>query len=222
MTVKTFKWSILALILHFAGIAYFAAVLPSDVRIPIHWNIYNEIDGWAGKSVGLLMFAGLNIFIFLLFFAMPWYSPWFKRHKERWDIVIPALTTLLVSFVGLMHMYSLYASIHGEVPGRCIMLVLIGLLFVALGNLLPKVPKNFIVGIKTPWTLANEAVWQRTHRLGGWTFVLSGLIMILKGLVEPANPTLQQVSSILVFAILMIPLPYSLFLYRRYIRQKQS
>ncbi len=54
----------------------------------------------------------------------------------------------------------------------------LGLLFVVLGNYLPKIPRNWFIGIRVPWTIASEEVWKRTHRLGGWLFVIGGCVMM--------------------------------------------
>lgn len=97
-------------------------------------------------------------------------------------------------------------------------LVLIGLLFIGLGNLLPKVPKNFFVGIRTPWTIANEAVWDKTHRLGGLLFVISGLIMILKGFVLLQNSSFQNITGILVLGCLLYPVLHSFILYKKLVK----
>jgi uncharacterized membrane protein len=84
-----------------------------------------------------------------------------------------------------------------------------------LGNLLPKVPKNFFIGIKTPWTLSNEKVWDRTHRLGGILFVLGGLLLMLKGFILPKHSGFQVWSAVLAFGLLLYPVLHSFILFKR-------
>ncbi len=71
------------------------------------------------------------------------------------------------------------------------------------------------MGIRTPWTLANEEVWIKTHRLGGWMFVFSGLIMVLNGFILTANKTLQEISGIFALVILLYPVLYSFLIFRK-------
>ncbi len=83
--------------------------------------------------------------------------------------------------------------------------------FIVLGNYLGKVRKNFFIGIRTPWTLASDEVWNRTHRLGGWIFVLIGFFMFLNAFIRFSEGWL--IGSIVVVAL--IPIVYSYVLYRK-------
>jgi uncharacterized membrane protein len=209
-----FKWSLIVIVLHFIVLGYFMVSLPSDAKVPIHWNINNEIDGYWGKTGSLLFGAGMSLGLFLLLYLMPFYSPWYRNYAKRYDTFMPALSVVLLLFLALINVYSLWLAQTKVVPQIQFILILIGLLFIFLGNLLPKAPRNFFIGIKTPWTLANEDVWFRTHRLGGKLFVISGLIMVIKGFVLTNNNNFQQISGVIAMLILLIPLPYSLIIYR--------
>jgi uncharacterized membrane protein len=77
------------------------------------------------------------------------------------------------------------------------------------------VPKNTLVGIRTPWTIANELIWDKTHRLGGWLFVLSGIVLILKGLILPKSALFQNVTTVLVFGCLLYPALHSFILFKK-------
>jgi uncharacterized membrane protein len=196
-------------------LGYFAYNLPADAQVPTHWNIKNEIDGYSTKTTALLLWSGLSIGLFLLLFLTPWYSPWYKKYEKRFERLLPPLTLVLVLFFALISVYSLYLAQTGVVPEIQFMLILIGLLFIFLGNLMPKTPRNFFIGIKTPWTLGNEDVWQRTHRLGGWLFAISGLIMIAKGFILLHNSAFQEISGVVAMLILLFPLPYSLYIFKK-------
>lgn len=211
-----FKWSVAIIVLQLIVMAYFAFTLPADAKVPTHWNINNEIDGYSSKTTTLLLWSGFSIGIFLLFFFMPWYSPWYKKYEKRFERITPALSAMLVLFFALISVYSLYLAKSQTVPGVQFILILIGLLFIFLGNLMPKTPRNFFIGFKTPWTLANDDVWLRTHRLGGKLFALSGVIMIVKGFVLPYNNGFQQISGAIAMLILLIPLIYSFVIFQQY------
>ncbi|MDZ4181965.1 MAG: SdpI family protein [Candidatus Cloacimonadaceae bacterium] len=212
--LKNFKWAILILVLHLIIVGYFAVKLPLDAKVPMHWNIHNEIDGWTSRTMGLLFFPALNVGMFFLFVLMPWYSPWYRKFEERFERVLPSLTTTLLLFFSLLSVYSLYIALAGEIPGIRFIMILIGLLFIFLGNILPKVPKNFFIGIKTPWTLSSDLVWEKTHRMGGLLFVLVGLLMIVKGVILIDHSGFQKASAVVALGMLLYPLLYSFIVYK--------
>lgn len=220
--ILKFKWSLLIIVLHFVILGYFAFSLPADARVPMHWNIHNEIDGYSSKTAALAFGAGMSVGLFLLLYLMPLYSPGWRKYRNRFENFIPTLCAVLVLFVALIDIYSLYLAKTGIVPKLQLILVLIGLLFIFIGNLLPKAPRNFFVGIRTPWTLSNDEIWRKTHRMGGVVFVISGFIMIFKGFVLTDHYAFQQYSGALAILILMYPLFYSFFLYRRLESAKKS
>lgn len=212
--LSKFKWSLILIVIHFIILGYFAITLPSDAKIPMHWNINNEIDGWTGKTGGLLFGVVMSLGMFLLLYLMPLYSPKFRDYQERFDRYLPTICFVLVLFFALISIYSLYLAQSGITPQFQMILILIGLLFIFVGNILPKTPPNFFVGIRTPWTLSNEDSWQKTHRLGGKMFVLSGLIFIFKGFVLTHHQLFQLVSAILCLALLLYPLLHSFIMFR--------
>ncbi|MDY0150966.1 MAG: SdpI family protein [Candidatus Cloacimonas sp.] len=209
-----FKWAIIVLLLHLIVLGYFAYALPRDARVPMHWNINNEIDGYSGKTTSLLFGLGISLGLFLLMYLMPFYSPWYRRYEQRFERILPSLTIVLVLFMALISSYSMYLAKTAVTPQVQFIMILIGLLFIFLGNLMPKTPRNFFIGIKTPWTLANDDVWQRTHRVGGKLFALSGVILILKGFILPNNYAFQQISGVFAMLILLFPLVYSFIIYK--------
>jgi len=205
----------MVLILHLLVAGYFAVTLPAGTPVPMHWNVHNQIDGWVSKTAGIWWPVLFNVGIFLILFAMPWYSPWYRRNGERFEKVVPVVALVMAIFLGLIAAYSLYVARMGEIPGMIFILVLIGLLFIFLGNVLPKVPKNFFIGIRTPWTIASDEVWDRTHRLGGWCFVLAGILMVIKGFVMIGNNSFQTISAVVALALLLWPAVYSLIIYKK-------
>ncbi len=212
----TYKWSIVVVILHLIVMAWFLVQLPAGAKIPSHWNIKGEIDGWMGVTGSMIMGLSLSLGIFLLLYLMPYYDPRYRKNKDRMEKILPSISFVLLLFFALIHVYSLYlGSMGAGAEGFRFTFVLMGMMFVILGNILPKVPNNFFVGIKTPWTLSSEEVWQKTHRLGGWLFVISGLMLCVKAFFPMQQSVLQQ---ILMWVALLLPLYsilYSFLLYRR-------
>lgn len=111
-----YKWALLILILHVAAVAWFATQLAADAKVPIHWNYQNEIDGWMGRGAGLAWGIILNVAMFLLLYLMHWFSPWYKKYGERFEKVLPSLTTILLLCFSTLSLYSLYVAKWGKVP----------------------------------------------------------------------------------------------------------
>jgi uncharacterized membrane protein len=111
-----------------------------------------------------------------------------------------------------VHVVVLLASTGRRIDMAIIVPMLIGALFVVLGNYMSKMRRNFFIGIRTPWTLADEDVWYRTHRLGGRVFVAAGVAMMI---VPFAGATQHAAFTAIVIAAAFIPIVYSYMIYRR-------
>lgn len=144
-------------------------------RIPWHWNVRGEIDGWAERSIPSLFFQPLLVLAMtLLAWGLPRIDP-LKRSYQRFQRSYYVIIDVIVAFLALIYGLTLYASFHLTLPVGIIVPAAVGLLLALLGNQLSKVRRNFFVGIRTPWTLASETVWVRTHRIGARLFILGGL-----------------------------------------------
>ena len=214
--LKQFKWALIVLIAHIMIMTFFAVTLPRQSAVPMHWNIAGDIDGWASKYTALSFFLGINLFVFLMMYFMPLYSPWYKKNEERFERILPNLTTILVFFFALIAAFSMYiAKTANPDLSINILMLLIGFMFIALGNLMPKVPKNFFIGIRTPWTIASDEVWTRTHRKGGIAFVISGVLISLKSFILINSAAFQTAVMAIAFVVLMYPIVYSFFIYKK-------
>jgi uncharacterized membrane protein len=219
------RWGWLSFVLMLAGFGLAAYAhahadqIPGD-KIPIHWNIRMEPDGWVPKSDPFVAFYLLPTVIggtlALGLFLLPWLSPRnfavadFRRTYDHVFFLIAALFLYMDSVI-------LWAQFHAGAALDRAFLAGIFLFFALIGNVLGKVRRNFWMGVRTPWTLADPIVWDRTHRVAAWLFVATGLagcVLVLVG-----------VHPIVCFAILMVgalsPVLYSLVLYKRLERRGQ-
>ena len=87
-----------------------------------------------------------------------------------------------------------------------------GILFIALGNVLPRVEPNWFVGIRTPWTLSSDSVWRKTHRTGGWTFFLGGCALLIEGVTPLGN--FWPAMAVTTAAAVLIPVIQSYVLWK--------
>jgi len=179
-------------------------------QISTHWNTHGQVDGYTSKPWGVYMLPLISTIMSILLMVLPKISPkGFKLGTARkvYDIIVLAMVVFMFAIMVL----SFEASIHGEIDMNQWFLAAMGLLFVVVGNYLTKVPKNFFLGIRTPWTLASDEVWYKTHRLGSWTFVIAGLLVVLCAFL--------QVSMNWAIGFLMaagfIPFIYSLIIYKK-------
>jgi uncharacterized membrane protein len=206
------KLAVVALII--AAVALSAGVysrLPA--RVPTHWNAAGEIDDYQPKAVGAFLLPAGMLILAGVFAALPAISPSGFDIERRSRAYRAILLIILVFMLGL-HVYALLAAMNMARSIDAVVPLLVGALFVALGNYLPKIRRNFFMGIRTPWTLADEDVWFRTHRLGGVLFVISGVLLMV------ATPFLHsRVRSVFLLGLLvlvsLILVIYSYAIYRR-------
>lgn len=178
-------------------------------KIPSHWNVKGEIDSWSGRNFGVFFFPVLTLAVYLLMLFVPLLDP-LKKSYEKFAAPYFWLRTILVTFFILLYFYSLLAAM-GEGPNiNNLIIPAFSLLFVFLGLFLPKVKKNYFVGIRTPWTLASEEVWDKTHKIGGKAFLGAGILSFV-GMVFPDYSFQIFISAVLAAAIFSFAVSYFIF-----------
>jgi uncharacterized membrane protein len=197
-----------------AGIIVAYPQLPNVV--PIHWNAHGQVDGWGPKWSLLLYGPGMMISIVLIAAVLPWLSPR-KFEVDSFRATYLYIMIVIVAALAYIQILVLLSALgmaldmgRAITGGVCLLITL-------LGNVLGKVRRNFYVGIRTPWTLANDVVWNRTHRLGAKTFFAGGLLGLLAVILR--GPFWLPVTTILVAAF--IPAIYSLIFYKQLERRGQ-
>jgi uncharacterized membrane protein len=180
-------------------------------QVPTHWNIRGEVDGWSPRARGAFLLPGIALGLWLLLPLLRRIDPR-REHYERFDATFWLLLNVMVLFMAAMHALSLGAALGWPVDMTRAVLVLIGLVFAALGNYLPRLRSNWWMGIRTPWTLESERVWRETHRVAGVTFVAGGLLTVVAA-VLPTNIAFV-LALIALMASAFIPVAYSYFAYR--------
>jgi uncharacterized membrane protein len=212
---KYFLMAMLVLVIELIVVAWLGYSLPADTRIPMHWNIHSEIDGWASRNTAILPFWLFNLGLFLLMMFSRQLSPVFKQNRERYDAVIPGLTLILVIFFALIHVYMLVLGHYPELESKVqFIFILMGAMFICLGNILPKVPRNFIAGYKISWTLYSDEIWRRTHRLAGFCFVIFGAVLMLKGIFNLRTGWANAAMLIGLLGLAIVPIIYSFILFK--------
>lgn len=186
-------------------------------QIPTHWNIHGQIDGYGSKQWAAFLTPAIMVGLLLLFWAIPWLSP---KHFEvdsfratYWFIV--AVMSAMMAFVHGLTLWAARADQQDPVDITRLMLVGLLIMFALIGNVLGKVRRNFYVGVRTPWTIASERVWNDTHRLAGRLFVGAGVLGLLAVVLPLPLPAIIIAVIALIMGASLIPVVFSLVLYKR-------
>ena len=166
-------------LVNLAGHLYLYPSLPDTV--PIHWGFDGQPDGWGGKS-SILFTASLPFAMLLLFAVLPRMDPKgknFQRFQPVYRIFLILLTVFMcgVSWLSELTVYNVLPS-GGSLVNTLVMGGL-GLVFLVLGNYMPRIKQNYTFGCRTPWALNDEHNWNRTQRMGGIVFVVMGAVLLL-------------------------------------------
>lgn len=181
-------------------------------RVASHWNFAGQVDGWSSRSFQVWFFPLLMAGMYALFLLLPVLDPKKDRYAE-FSQVYALFKSLLLSVFFVIDAASTVYNLGYDINISVIVGGTIGIMMIVIGNYLGKLKRNWFVGIKTPWTLSSDNVWNKTHRVGGRLFVIWGLILIAAPWLPPTlGITLFIGGAILATAGSFI---YSFFLYKQ-------
>ena len=180
--------------------------------LPTHWNLGGEVDGWMDKPWGAVMLPLIATSLVAGLHLLRRVDPR-RENIERFSGDWYLLLNLLIVFMAAMEVATLGYALGWPIDIGRVMLAMVGLMFVAVGNYLPRIRSNWFMGIRTPWTLSSERVWRATHRVGGRTFVIAGLAMAVGALLPAAaRPWLLGPAVVVMVGV---PVVYSWLAWRR-------
>lgn len=143
-----------------------------------HWGMNDQVNDTISKFWGVFLMPLITTGMLLLFLVIPSIDPLranIAQFRETLNIFIVLMTAFLTYIYGLTLTWNLgYTNFHMSSA----MLPALGLLFIFLGSLIQKSKRNFFIGIRTPWTLSSDTVWDETHRVGGLLFKISGALAV--------------------------------------------
>lgn len=166
--------TILVLILIAAAViagALFWNQLPEQMAS--HWNANDEVDGYMSKFWGVWMMPLFTLGMFALFLIIPNIDP-LKANIAQFRGVFNIFILFITAFMLYMHGLTLAWSLGYQFRMSAAMLPFMGLLFIFIGYMLRQAKRNWFIGIRTPWTLSSDTVWDKTHQLGSVLFIASG------------------------------------------------
>lgn len=214
-------WSALMISVMSAVCLWAMQALPADGPFPLHWGPSGQPDRFGNRSEALFLLwlqPAIAVGLTLLLAVMPSIDPKKRNVDESrtaylavW-LGVMGLLTALTTGIALLYIRGDTAGAGTDQTVRWI-LVGVGLLMLVMGNFLPKTRRSFSFGIRTPWTLSDDTVWERTHRLGGPLFMLAGVIgivcaVVLDGIWITLGATGPAILSVLILTV------YSYFAWR--------
>lgn len=203
---------IIALTLIVLVFAFTIAAYPSlPDQVASHWNAEGEVDGYMSKFWGAFMVPFMMLGITGMMYGLPLIDPLRKNVEEfrteyEWFIVV------MTAFFAALQLQIVLWSLGYEISPNAIMPVSMALLFGYIGWMMRRARRNFFIGIKTPWTLMSEEVWDKTHRLGGSLFMVAGAFSLL-GVFFPEQSVWFVLVPVLV--VTAVTIAYSYFLFQR-------
>ncbi|WP_462410696.1 SdpI family protein [Neobacillus sp. Marseille-QA0830] len=199
--MKKHWFGLFMLLLTVIGTVVAYPYLPDQVAE--HWNYKGAPDRYGPKPFGLFSMPLIMLILYLVTMILPKIDPKknnYKRFEGTYYLIMNGILFFLLLFQAVKITTGL-----GFVNPEYVVPELVGFLFIFIGNLSPKFKHNYFVGIRTPWTLASEDVWKKTHRFGGKVFVISGILLLMVPII-PAAIQAYYVIPIIVLSIALIML----------------
>ncbi|MED4072324.1 SdpI family protein [Priestia endophytica] len=190
--------------------AIFYNKLPS--QIPMQWGVDGTVNSYAPKLQAAFTHNGILLFLYAVLVLSPKMDPR-KQNYPKFSRSYRIITLAIMLVLFLLNLSVLLASLGYNLNITTITPILVGILFIILGNYMQTVKPNFFIGIRTAWTLSNEQVWRKTHRLGSKLFILGGLLFFVTPFV-PEQLLFPLIISI-ILAVVLIPTLYSYIQYRK-------
>ncbi len=181
-----------------------------------HWNINDEVDGYMSKFWGMFMMPLITLGMFALFLVIPAIDPLkanIAKFREAFNLFIVLIVAFMLYIHGLTLAWSLgYTNFRMSTS----MLPAMGLLFIFIGYMLRKAKRNFFIGIRTPWTLSSDTVWDKTHQLGSILFIAAGALALVGSIIGGFTAFLLIFIPLIGSTIFLVV--YSYVLYQREIK----
>jgi uncharacterized membrane protein len=194
--------------------AWVALSLPGDVQLPVHWGLAGEPDRFAGKWTALMMPPLIVAAVSLLFFVLPSLEPRKQGLERSQGLYLWGWVALLLMGSSI-ELAVVSTALGWDLPVNRLITGGVGATLLLIGNQLGKSRSMYLIGLRTPWTLASEEVWIRTHRLAGKLMVVAGLAIVAGALLPLPPEVLMQAMLAIVVATAAVPILYSYLLWRR-------
>ena len=176
--------------------------------IATHFDLNGNPDGWSSRAFAVFGLPAILLAVNLLL-------PFMLRADPKHENMSGALVNITIWTIPVLSLLcsglTLGRALGYDVRIERVLPVFMGVLFILIGNYLPKTKQSYTMGIKLPWTLASEENWNRTHRLAGFLWVLGGIYFIVVSFIGWSVPAFVIPLAVMV----LVPMVYSYLLYRK-------
>lgn len=210
MNIKKELPIIVIVLLPFLYLAYIWNQLPA--KVPVHWNVKGDIDRYGDKAELILIPLLLPLLVYVIFLVVPRIDP--KKKLDKMGNKLQNLKLLMTTLMSMLALFILYSAQNQSFDQSNYLFILIGILYIILGNYSKIIKPNYFIGIRTPWTLESESVWKETHKLGGKLWFIGGIIVVLSGFILGNKPNLIVFLTITTINAI-VPIVYSYMLFKK-------
>lgn len=164
------------ILVSFAIGIYFYFKMPEQMAS--HWNEKGEVEGYLPKFWGLFLMPIISVACLLLFLFIPKIDP-LKANIQKFRKYFDRFITIFMLFFLYIYMLTILWNLGFKFNMAYLMPPALSILFYYCGVLIENSKRNWFIGIKTPWTLSNEVVWEKTHKIGGKLFKAAAIISLI-------------------------------------------
>jgi len=196
-------------LLPFIYLAYIWNQLPE--KVPMHWNIKGEIDRYGEKIELIIIPILLPLLVYIIFLVVPKIDP--KNKLNKMGNKLQSIKFLSTTFMSILALFIIYTAKNESFTNPNYIVLSIGILYIIFGNYFKTIKANYFIGIRTPWTMENETVWKKTHKLSGKLWFVGGIIVVITSLI------LEKETNFTIFLIItgiitIIPIVYSYLIFK--------
>ncbi len=206
------EWPLLLIILAPLLVSFFFYPVMPD-RVPSHWNFQGEIDGYMPRFSGSFFLPLMNIGLYLLFLILPIVDPK-RQNYSQFSGAYKLIRYIIHVFFAYVYALTLAAALGYDTQVSRLIPLGMAILFIALGYSMRKIKHNYFVGFKLPWTLANEDVWDKTHRLGSTAMMVGGVFYLIGTFIPIVAESIYLIITSL-FAPIVVTIIYSYWVFRQ-------
>ncbi len=206
---KTTIIILLIILASFALAFYFYPQMPD--KMASHWNAQGQVDDYMSKCWGLFLMPLISLGLFILFLLIPIIDP-LKKNIEKFRKYFDWFIVLIIAFLFYIYLLTIFWNFGYKFDMGMMMIPAIAVLFYFIGIMLKHARRNWFIGIRTPWTLSNDIVWDKTHQLGSKLFKISAIIALF-GMIFSKYAIWIAIIPILASVIYIII--YSYFAYKK-------
>ncbi|MFC3053495.1 SdpI family protein [Kordiimonas pumila] len=209
----SFKWALVLTALTILAGIYGILTVDLNTAVPTSWDFDGTITNYDSPLLALTVLPIIQVIILLIACKINVFDPRAENLKASPKAVSAILTAIFALFFSLQIFMLLSAK--GMPASINAIQILIGFLFIVIGNYFGKLKSSFILGIRTPWTLSSDTVWRKTHRLGGKTFVAGGFALLLTALVFGNGVIYKWLFFSIIAVTVAVPVLYSWYIWQQ-------